>query len=358
MHGETIEYATPGNLVVFPSVNKYWIKLPDGELPDVPDKVVDALCAYNSGKMKKRLSRGLPRMREVDVHDHPDAVPVNMGVWTPTYANDVACLKAMSFCNVDKARPFVRPYKGSEVSNFTVGCYQFACTVAPCPICCKPTGHQKNQYVVNYKASGERRIENFSKSCIPGGRPIDWTPEGLAKWSATLRGTEYAGIVALPPLPVAVPLEAYLIAPALRAMDATWRLGNLFKPEKPGEHVAFMRLEAGESSSLVGITTDGRVELGTQGDGHKRYVWRSLTPKATLAHDASLRKWFAKAFPHVHEDAHGMFVVHACADAHCGDVADPFLLERAKRKHANCKTHTSRPWAFLKAMAAHESLKA
>jgi hypothetical protein len=357
-------YHTPGILVVYPSANKFWMQLPT-EFPDVPDKLVDHLFdCYERGKKKKRVSRGPPRVREVDVHDEDDEMVqiISMGAWTPTYANDATCLAEMGFHDIGAIRSFVREFRGSTTSKFATGCYQFACTVSPCPICYKPTGHLQNTYVVNYKTNGERRVGNFSQSCIPSGRVIDWTPHGMAKWRATLEGTAYAKLIVTPPQPTSMPLEAYLIAPALRVMDATWRPGDLFVPDKTGmyagKYAALMCIKAGANDPLVGMKSDGTVEVGEKTVGHERYVWRPLSPKATLALDASLASWFAKTCPAVKRDERGLFIVNACADAHCEDVVDTFFRRRAKRAHADCMTRTSRPWAMLKAIVAHERLRA
>ena len=54
--GAGYKYATPGNVAVFPSANKFWVRLPE-ELPEVPDKIIDWVYALSAVTVKDCAKR-------------------------------------------------------------------------------------------------------------------------------------------------------------------------------------------------------------------------------------------------------------------------------------------------------------
>jgi len=234
--GSTFEYSTPGNLAVFPSADKLWLRLPD-ELPEVPDKLVDAL--FHMQGTKKRSRGGPPKARAAaDVVELPELVLHSRGPWRPTPARDAGCLRAMGLTPDGAVREYVRTYDLPHVTKYTLGCYQFRAKTASCPICAKAGGHKSNHYFVLYGADAPatRWVMNMSDKCARGGRVIEWTAEGRRAWQEALDGTPWANLVGEPDPagPTSLPLEVHVYAPALRAVNQAWRLDKAFAPATPG----------------------------------------------------------------------------------------------------------------------------
>ena len=158
---------TPGNLSVFPSPNKFWLRgagdvLDPEHLVDVPDRLVDELvdrwgCVKPSASKKRtvaaaRRDEAGQSDRSAAQSDRRDDVASearirDMGAWTPTAAHDAPCLEAMGFGRDVEARAYVRTYDDEPTRQpYALGCYQFRSDVTPCPICAVGEGHQSNQY--------------------------------------------------------------------------------------------------------------------------------------------------------------------------------------------------------------------
>ena len=357
-----VKYATPGNVAVFPSANKFWVRLPDA-LPDVPDKVVDWVFSLSGVTVKKGAKRSKVVKEEEAASETvgQEVAVVNLGVWTPTPRHDLACLRALGFSDVldGGCKPYLRTYSGEEhiKTEWASGCYQFHSEVAPCPMCAKPEGHQKNHYFVLYSADGDRYVLNFSSSCVRGGRRIDWTSEGRSAWRSALAETPQH--VLIPDdestrATLTLPLETHVYARALRELNPAWSLGNVFKPKDDGRFAGFMQVRGG--MKLVGITHDGSVEIGEKAADNEPYEWSTLTASAGRILDKYLSAWFAKAFPEIERDDGGVFLLPVC-HVPCLRVGDARQDAKTRRQHAHCVMRTRRPWTRLRELEAHRSIK-
>lgn len=384
---ETYDYRTPGNLSVFPSPNKFWLRgagdvLDPEHLVDVPDRLVDELvdrwgCVKPSASKKRTVAAaalrdegGAPEAQSDRRDDVASEARIrDMGAWTPTAAHDAPCLEAFGFgCDVE-ARPYVRTYDREPTRQpYALGCYQFSSGVKPCPICAIDAGHQSNQYYVLY-TDAERRVFNFSDACCRSGRPMRWTDEGRRRWTAALAGTPDAAVPAAlaaavpsPPSgaepPGELPAELSFFAKALRLTMPATRLGAMFRPDTPGRHVLLATIPCGDGTvRMLGVNRDGYAALGNYVD-NRVAAWMPVDEAAQRAIDAELRAWFAAAHAGVPREDGDVFVVPACCDDACDwGVDDPYVRARAVRRHAACSTKTTRPWAFLRAMRAHAALR-
>ena len=358
------KYATPGNLVAFPSANKFWVRLPD-EVPDVPDKVVDWVFSLSGVTARKKGAKRSKVVKEDSPsgdEDEPEVAVLNLGVWTPTPRHDLACLRALGFSDVldSSCKPYVRTYSGEEhKSEWALGCYQFHSEVAPCPMCAKPEGHQKNHYFVLYSADGDRYVLNFSSSCVRGGRRIEWTSEGRSAWRSALADTPQHALVpddGYAQAAVTLPLETYIYVRALRELNPSWSFGNVFKPKDDGRFAGFMQVRGAGGVKLVGITHDGSVEIGEKAADNEPYTWSPLTASAGRILDKDLTAWFAKAFPEIERDDGGVFLLPVC-HAPCLRVGDERQDDKTRRQHAHCVMRTRRPWTRLRELEAHRSIK-
>ena len=387
----TYEYRTPGNLSVFPSPNKSWLRgagalplLDPEHLVDVPDRLVDELVD-RWGRVKpasKKRTKAAARQDEGgapkagaqlipadDDQDTAEARIFDFGAWTPTAAHDAPCLEALGFGRNVEARKYVRTYDGEPTRQpYTLGCYQFASSVTPCPICAASVGHQSNQYYVLY-TDAERRVFNFSGACCRSGRPIRWSDEGRRRWTDALAGTPHAALAAALAVPTpcdkapadALPAELSFFAEALRmtlSQTAEVRLGSMFRPDAPGKHVLLATIPCGDGTvRMLGVSRDGYAALGNYVD-HRVAAWTTVGEAAQRTIDAELRAWFAAKHADVPRDDGDVFVVPACCDDACDwGLDDPYVRTRAVRRHAACSTRTTRPWAFLRAMRAHAALQ-
>ena len=356
-------YATPGNVAVFPSANKFWVRLPE-ELPEVPDKVVDWVFSLSVIPVKK----GAKRSKVVTEEAASEAVGqevavVNLGGWTPTPSRDLACLRALGFSDVSDSvcKPYLRTYSGEEhiKTEWASGCYQFHSEVAPCPMCAKPEGHQNNHYFVLYSADGDRYVLNFSSSCVRGGRRIDWTREGRSAWRSALAETPHHVLIPhneSTQAALTLPLETHVYARALRELNPAWSLGNVFKPKDDGRFAGFIQVR-GVGKALVGITHDGFVEIGEKkAADNGPYNWSQLTASAGRILDKDLTAWFAKAFPYIERDDDGVFLLPVC-HVPCLRVGDARQDAKTRRQHAHCVMRTRRPWTRLRELEEHRSIK-
>lgn len=369
--GESGEHVTPGNIAVFPSANKTWIRMPDPEAAqEVDDHIVDWVCKL--AKAKKRAGRGPPRVRVPDIVDAPEVSVVDLGPWSPNAALDDACLRAMGF-DPTNSSSYVREFTDipEAATTYAKGCYQFPAdpAMATCPICSK-AGHEKNQFFVLYTPAGERRIFNFSAICLRGGRRLEWTAAGRAAWGPSLEGTAMASFLAKPAeAPRSLPLDAWLYAPALNAMappGVAWVVGNGFAPTKgalagdPGT-VGMIAIKQGawgdkkESDVQAIVRSDGRVVVM---DSATRRM-RNLSVEAQRLLDEALGGWFRRMFPDYQPGADGVYELPACPGV-CGNSVEMLSKEDCKRmarKHAACCTKTSMPWTMVPQLAVHRGLR-
>ena len=124
---QTRTHTTPGNIAVFPSANKKWVRLPNLDGPEVDDLVVDWLKELSLSKSKR--GRGPPRVRvEASLEDALEVIVKDCGPWTPTAERDLDCLRAMGF-SVDSGS--VKPC-GCSGSRPRTGMVREAAATAPC----------------------------------------------------------------------------------------------------------------------------------------------------------------------------------------------------------------------------------
>jgi hypothetical protein len=191
-------YHTPGFCSLPPSPHKAWVRCPFGPgavpiLP-VPSEVVARITLERGNNINAAAcGSSLEKRRRVPPSrarsPPPPAADQFVFTWRPNIELDLPDLRTMGF---DTARLL-------NVSSFTTsnqnlirlgylshGVYWFkAQKEQQCPLCLRTPGHN-NGYWVAHRSDGERRISNYSSSCVredanvKSARTIAWSAASIA----------------------------------------------------------------------------------------------------------------------------------------------------------------------------------
>ena len=196
--GQLYTYHTPGFCSAPPSPNKLWIRKPFGEnavpiLP-LPQVLLERIILERA---KNIVASGGPSgaaKRKADAGDKIRFAPSlssNQFIWRPSFALDKHDLAVMGFNVAVEATEYPsvnqRLIDNGYLPN---GIYWIKQQKEmQCPLCKRTPGHQ-NGFWVAYKENGDRRISNYTNSCVRDklkiSHVIEWSAQSKAMHLAAL----------------------------------------------------------------------------------------------------------------------------------------------------------------------------